>query len=103
MLRFDVFSLHALFADRDSWGVTRMQSVQAPSFNILLVYPRFLDRSFWNYKATCEATGARYPAAPLGLITLAALLPRDWNLRLINRNTEELSDADIAWAVRVAS
>src|SRR5262245_2108447 len=75
-----------------------MQNVQTSSFNILLVYPRFLDRSFWNYKATCEATGARYPAAPLGLITLAALLPRDWNLRLINRNTEELTDADIAWA-----
>ena len=75
-----------------------MLNVQTSSFNILLVYPRFLDKSFWNYKATCEATGARYPAAPLGLITLAALLPRDWNLRLINRNTEELTEADIAWA-----
>lgn len=75
-----------------------MPSVQASSFNVLLVYPRFLDQSFWNYKATCEATGARYPAAPLGLITLAALLPTEWNLRLINRNTEQLTDADIAWA-----
>ena len=52
-----------------------MQNAQASSFNILLVYPRFLDKSFWNYKATCEAIGARYPAAPLGLITLAAMLP----------------------------
>jgi radical SAM superfamily enzyme YgiQ (UPF0313 family) len=75
-----------------------MPSIQASSFNVLLVYPRFLDQSFWNYKATCEAIGARYPAAPLGLITLAALLPTDWNLRLINRNTEQLTDADIAWA-----
>ncbi len=75
-----------------------MQNAQAPSFNILLIYPQFIDKSFWNYKATCEAVGARYPAAPLGLITLAALLPTDWNLRLINRNTEELTDADIAWA-----
>ncbi len=75
-----------------------MQNAQASSLNVLLVYPRFLDKSFWNYKATCEATGARYPAAPLGLITLAALLPAEWNLRLINRNTEALTDADIAWA-----
>jgi radical SAM superfamily enzyme YgiQ (UPF0313 family) len=75
-----------------------MQNVQASSFNILLVYPRFLDKSFWNYKATCEAIGARYPAAPLGLITLAALLPADWNVRLVNRNTEELTEADITWA-----
>ena len=75
-----------------------MPSVQASSFNILLVYPRFLDGSFWNYKATCEAIGARYPAAPLGLITLAAMFPPDWNLRLINRNTEEVTDDDIAWA-----
>jgi radical SAM superfamily enzyme YgiQ (UPF0313 family) len=75
-----------------------MQNAQASSLNVLLVYPRFLDKSFWNYKATCEATGARYPAAPLGLITLAAMLPAEWNLRLINRNTEALTDADIAWA-----
>jgi radical SAM superfamily enzyme YgiQ (UPF0313 family) len=75
-----------------------MPSAQASSFNILLVYPRFLDQSFWNYKATCEAIGARYPAAPLGLITLAAMLPSDWNMRLINRNTEQVTDEDIAWA-----
>jgi radical SAM superfamily enzyme YgiQ (UPF0313 family) len=75
-----------------------MQNAHVSSFNILLIYPRFIDKSFWNYKATCEAVGARYPAAPLGLITLAAMLPTDWNLRLVNRNTEDLTDADIAWA-----
>jgi radical SAM superfamily enzyme YgiQ (UPF0313 family) len=74
-----------------------MQSART-SLNVLLVYPRFLDNTFWNYKATCEALGARYPAAPLGLITLAALLPEDWNLRLVNRNTETLTEADIVWA-----
>lgn len=39
----------------------------------LLVYPRFEGSSFWNYRATCEVVGARYSAAPLGLITVAAL------------------------------
>jgi len=42
--------------------------------------------------------GARYSAAPLGLITVAALLPPNWEVRLINRNTEELCDADLEWA-----
>ncbi len=42
--------------------------------------------------------GAKYSAAPLGLITLAALLPRDWAIRLVDCNIEELQDADLAWA-----
>ena len=64
----------------------------------LLIYPRFSAASFWNFSAACELVGARYPAAPLGLITLAALLPQDWDIRLINRNTEDLTDADLDWA-----
>jgi len=64
----------------------------------LLVFPRFAGTSFWNYGATCELMGARYPAAPLGLITVAALLPRAWELRLVDRNARELADEDLAWA-----
>ena len=52
-----------------------MPNQQAAKLNVLLVYPRFPSLSFWNYKATCEITGARHPAAPLGLITVAAMLP----------------------------
>jgi radical SAM superfamily enzyme YgiQ (UPF0313 family) len=62
---------------------------------ILLVYPQFRAASFWNFKATCEIAGARYPAPPLGLITMAALLPRAWDVRLVDRNVETLTDADI--------
>jgi len=64
----------------------------------LLVYPRFAGTSFWNYRETCELMGAKYSAAPLGLITVAALLPPEWEVRLVNRNTEELHDGDLAWA-----
>ena len=64
----------------------------------LLVFPRFSGSSFWNYRATCELLGARYSAAPLGLITVAALLPASWDVRLVDRNVEELSDDDLAWA-----
>ena len=64
----------------------------------LLIYPRFNPNSFWNYQATCEVMGARYPAAPLGLITVAAMLPPSWEVRLVNRNAEELTDEHLAWA-----
>ncbi len=65
---------------------------------VLMIFPRFNADSFWNYRATCELTGARYPAAPLGLITVAALLPQSWEVRLVNRNTESLNEADLEWA-----
>lgn len=68
------------------------------SCKVLLVYPRFVPNSFWNYIDTCELLDARYPAAPLGLITVAALLPQHWEFRLVNRNTQDLSPDDIAWA-----
>ncbi len=64
----------------------------------LLVYPEFSPYGFWNYKDVCKLVGAKYPAAPLGMITLAALLPQEWNIRLIDLNTSELRDSDIDWA-----
>ena len=65
---------------------------------VLLVAPRFNGQSFWNFLDACEIFGAKIPSAPLGLITVAALLPESWECRLINRNTEELTDADLDWA-----
>ena len=66
--------------------------------NVLLVYPRFAGETFWNFAAACEIFGARYPTSPLGLITVAAMLPSSWNMRLLDRNVEELTDSDIGWA-----
>jgi len=66
--------------------------------NVLMVYPRFSAGSFWNYSITSELLGARYPTIPLGLITLAAMLPAHWTVRLVNRNTETLDEADLDWA-----
>ena len=68
------------------------------SCNVLMVYPKFTTRSFWSYDGACELMGAKYPAAPLGMITLAALLPKSCTVRLVNRNTEALEPADFAWA-----
>ena len=71
--------------------------------NVLLVYPRFSNESFWNYRKSCEVVGARYPTIPLGLITVAAMLPSHWDVRLVNCNTEDLLDEDLEWADLVLS
>ncbi len=64
----------------------------------LLVQTKFSAFSFWNYQDVCDIVGARYPAAPLGLLTVAALLPQQWTFRLIDENVEHLLDEHLLWA-----
>ncbi len=64
----------------------------------LLVHPEFKVASFWNYRDTCELVGAKYPAAPLGLCTVAALLPQDWEMKLVDRNVEKWDEKVLDWA-----
>lgn len=66
--------------------------------NVLLVSPKFPVSTFWNIKATCRVNGARHPSIPLGLLTVAALLPTEWTCRLVDRNVSDLTNADLAWA-----
>ena len=72
------------------------------SVHCLLVQPQFPEGSFWNYKLACEALGAKTPMVPLGLLTVAALLPQFWKFRLVDRNCDDLRDEDWAWADIVA-
>jgi radical SAM superfamily enzyme YgiQ (UPF0313 family) len=72
--------------------------MRAKASNVLLVFPRFNPNSFWSLRGVLDVIGVRCPAPPLGLITLAALLPQTWDFRLIDRNAEELTDADLNWA-----
>jgi radical SAM superfamily enzyme YgiQ (UPF0313 family) len=74
----------------------RMATPLSP--NILMVYPRFNPHSFWSHEPLCELLGARCTEPPLGLLTVAALLPPEWNIRLVNRNAEDLTDSDLDWA-----
>jgi radical SAM superfamily enzyme YgiQ (UPF0313 family) len=71
-------------------------SIQTP--NVLMVFPRFNPNSFWDLRPVYEIYGAKCSSPPLGMMTLAALLPREWNVRLINLNAEGLEQADLDWA-----
>ena len=78
--------------ERDAHGTARS------STRVLLAFPRFNPNSFWNFKDACELYGAQCVAPPLGLMTLAALLPPSWELRLVDHNAREIADDDITWA-----
>lgn len=66
--------------------------------NVLMLYPLFTAESFWSFGESCKLMGVRRPAAPLGLITVAAMLPESWTVKLIDCNTQAFGDDDLAWA-----
>ena len=63
----------------------------------LLVYPEFPD-TFWSFKHALKFVRKRASQPPLGLLTVAAMLPETWEMRLVDLNVRALSDRDIAWA-----
>jgi len=65
--------------------------------NVLLVYPEFPD-TFWSFKHALAFAGKRAALPPLGLLTVAAMLPADWSLRLVDTNARKLTDKDLVWA-----
>jgi radical SAM superfamily enzyme YgiQ (UPF0313 family) len=64
---------------------------------VLLVSPAFPD-TFWSFKHALPFIRRRASSPPLGLVTVAAMLPRDWEKRLVDLNVGPLTDADLAWA-----
>jgi radical SAM superfamily enzyme YgiQ (UPF0313 family) len=65
--------------------------------NALLVYPEFLT-TFWSWKHLLKFVAKKSAFPPLGLLTVAAMLPQKWNKKLVDLNVTELTDADIQWA-----
>ncbi len=64
----------------------------------LIIYPKFSPYSFWNLADVYRIVGAKYLAPPLGLMTVAALLPKQWELKLIDTNVEPLMEEHFEWA-----
>ena len=67
------------------------------ALNVLLVWPRF-PSSFWSFDGILDLVPIKTDQPPLGLLTVGALCPGTWTLKLIDRSFEELLDADILWA-----
>ena len=64
---------------------------------ILLVYPQYPD-TFWSFKHAINFILKKAAFPPLGLLTIATMLPEEWDLKLIDMNTSNLRVKDIKWA-----
>ena len=64
---------------------------------ILLVYPEFPD-TFWSFKHALKFIHKKASAPPLGLLTVAAMLPTEWEKKLVDLNVASLTTKDLAWA-----
>ena len=65
--------------------------------NALMVWPRF-PPSFWGFEGVLEMVPEKSVMPPLGLITVAALCPSSWNIRLLDLSFEDLREEDLLWA-----
>lgn len=65
--------------------------------NVLLIYPEFPD-TFWSFKHALQFIHKRASLPPLGLLTVASMLPASWGKRLVDLNVRKLAEDDLAWA-----
>ena len=63
----------------------------------LFVYPEF-PKTFWSYEKILELVNRKVLLPPLGLVTVAALLPQEWEMKLVDRNVREVTDEEWNWA-----
>jgi radical SAM superfamily enzyme YgiQ (UPF0313 family) len=70
---------------------------QGDTVKILLVYPKYPD-TFWGFKHALKFISKKASLPPLGLLTVAAMLPDGWEQRLVDMNVAKLKDGDLLWA-----
>lgn len=64
---------------------------------VLLLYPRF-PKTFWSFEKILELVDRKVLLPPLGLITVAAILPQTWEFKLVDHNVREVTEEEWAWA-----
>ncbi|HEY9752340.1 MAG TPA: cobalamin-dependent protein, partial [Coleofasciculaceae cyanobacterium] len=64
---------------------------------VLLLYPLF-PKSFWSFEKVLELVGHKALLPPLGLVTVAAILPQEWQFKLVDRNVRSVTEAEWEWA-----
>jgi radical SAM superfamily enzyme YgiQ (UPF0313 family) len=67
------------------------------NIKVLMIWPRF-PASFWSFAKMMEILPKKAIHPPLGLLTVAALCPKSWELRLVDRAVEDLQESDLEWA-----
>ena len=65
--------------------------------NALLIYPSFPD-TFWSFRHSLKFIHKKSAFPPLGLLTVAEMLPANWSKRLVDLNVSKLKEKDLAWA-----
>ncbi len=75
----------------------RSQKEGEQRLNVLLIYPQYPD-TFWSFKNALRLISKRAVHPPLGLLTVAAMLPERWHKRLIDMNVTRLQKRDLEWA-----
>jgi radical SAM superfamily enzyme YgiQ (UPF0313 family) len=65
--------------------------------NVLLIYPKFPD-TFWSFNYALKFIRKKAAFPPLGLLTVAAMLPDEYQKRLVDVNVDQLTDDDLSWA-----
>ena len=86
---------------RSARGLIRRKAVNLDpdrTLHCLLINPEFRGKTFWDLTATLALLGAKAASPPLGLLTVAALLPQHWQLRILDLNVRPLTTADWQWA-----
>ena len=63
---------------------------------ILLIYPEY-ENTFWNLKKVLRILGKKAAYPPLGLLTIAAMMPDSWEKKLIDMNCQALKNENIYW------
>lgn len=64
---------------------------------VLLVYPVF-PKTFWSYEKILDLVNRKVLLPPLGLVTVAAILPQEWEFKLVDRNIRAVTEAEWEWA-----
>ncbi|MBM4324225.1 MAG: cobalamin B12-binding domain-containing protein, partial [Deltaproteobacteria bacterium] len=65
--------------------------------NVLLIYPEIPD-TFWSFKHALKFIRKKAASPPLGLLTIASMLPSEWKKRLVDINVRKLTGDDLEWA-----
>jgi radical SAM superfamily enzyme YgiQ (UPF0313 family) len=64
---------------------------------ILLVYPEYPD-TFWSFRHALKFISKKAAFPPLGLLTVAAMLPKEWERKVVDLNVQPLRDDEVLWA-----